>query len=209
MAKSKKILSNYRRLRSLLRKEHNKGVDVGEFKAKESYKKREKILEDNTLKQVQSEIKYYTSKINKIRVEHYEDLKKFNTICDNKINDLRKEHKKELNKYIKEYDDKCIRNNELTKKTINESEGMRQNAIDAEQYWRERNDKQHDFMQKLIGVGRLMSDRYEYLQNTITKVQVSKDMVNDLQDEYNTMLKLANKNAPKVVTNSNQNSKKS
>ena len=196
LKKRKKVLSKFRCTRNLLENARLKGARVGRESQVKETQKIEKSLRSEYDKRLSEERVAKKKALDALRVESGVEVSGLKDDHKKKFEELKSEHTKEILTYKKQYEDRMKRNNKLKEESLAEALVMKETAKKSEQFWRNEIYKINEFQMKAMAAVRTISDRYEFLQASMSKVQVGKDMVTDLKESYNKLINNANKNAP-------------
>lgn len=97
------------------------------------------------------------------------------------------------------YELRAAQNDALREEAVRSANELRDNARRIEDYWRQQSTYMHDFLVAATSVINTIAERYEHVQTSLSKVQVGKEMVDDLKRSYHRLIKDVQKSAPPLL----------
>lgn len=162
--------------------------DEQELKNKEAYEQRVDIIKTDYDKRVTDLKAEHNFEMKQLKDKHLEDYKQ-----------LKSEFTKKLDEFSKSYKHKCSTNDQLREEAVADANRIKESARRSEDYWRNQIDDFRAFMHRAISVVQTIADRYEFLQSSMSKVQIGSHMVEDLQKSFQNLVKYAHKSAPPIL----------
>ena len=213
------IIVGSRRIRLLLKQARTKGELIGMDRLRREYDDRELDLREQHEAYLGDDRARHQHRMKLYQAMYQEDIKQLKEGFETKLETLKADfdaerqelkgaNKVEIAGYHDNFKERCDRNDELREDAVKQCDAAKDGARKAEAYWREQIGKINEFLAASVGVVKTLGDRYEFLQNSMSKVQVGKDMIEDLDKAYRNLVKNAHKDAPPILGENNFNNKK-
>lgn len=199
-----------KRVRLLIKQALMQGFEKGWNKASDILSQRIESLQKEHIHELESiSILYknnldiikgdYNKSLDKIRKDFVEEIERLRNEFEGDRESERSDYQNEMSAYHKQYLERCNRNDSIRNEAIKQAESIKESALEAEKYWRSQIIQLNDFIAKTVSTVRTISDRYEYMQSSICKVTVGKDMIDELNGSFQKLIKDVDKNAPLLI----------